>query len=958
MAVLGRLLFNSSERLDLTDLMAQDSYTAGDFKFLIKSFVGDTPCILKGFDIIDPVAGQLVSTCQIRIADAVAYFPSSSAGSFFYGLPAGNDMSAPLAPELRRNATNYVYVTFTTIDTALDSRTFWDPDKNNGAGGEFTLDINTESVLNIAVGTSVSMFPDGTMPIAKIITDSVGMIKSIEDCRQMFFRLGAGGAQANPSSVYDFRSLPAGTTDYSRQEPPITSASYPTVNPFQGGDKNIYSLKEWMDAVMTKIKELSGSSYWYSQNQNLSVASVFLDTAGSTMKSKGTWEHDASVQGKVTWTEDILYKSLMDPRDLIIRQGLVTLANEQVAFVDLLRNANLTAVPISINFVNGLDYISGPLTAFQNLRQGDWIKKIVDDDDKFLRVESFHGSVDGTGGTVAPAQALSVKLNAVYAGTTESSQVSYTRGVYLSTDVVVAARNSGAMAAAGGNFFWLASRSDTILNVASAVSTTITGTVSDSDATVTTLTTVSPHGLLAGDSVTFTNEFTGTYVVDKVTNTVFTISTPVAITASTFTAHYALVTTGAYTSAGGMVLESANHGFETGDTVFFAGVGAVFNGARIVNYRSATQVQVPVDSSTATITTGTVSCVRVDVRKSFGAVKIVQGESIDIGEADGSNIQSFIGMTSLAEETPVYTLPVGYDTLRGQENFNALETDNLTERVSKLTAMMADRVQDRGLILHGSPTIRNDVNVNPVLRDVSASSTISLLAAKAADRPINLTCTLPVNSAGYVIVSRDGITATTLTMNVESIGASELIAENKIILFYRLSGAEVYAWDGQVIAPNGSYTVNHVETGQNKNVSVFYTGLVQLDASTGHVVFADTTVDLQIDIPGSAGANVLDTSAVMALTPTMLDGQALWVRINRAAAKTFNVLASSDIPDTNAAGAAYITARTAVPVDQDVFVLYERIGDALLALHQPDIANGNIYEEVLKVVIGSPANSW
>ena len=130
MAVLGRLLFNSSERLDLADLLSQDSYTAGDFKYLIKSFVGDSPCVLKGFDIIEPVAGQLVSTCQIQIANSIVYFPSSNAGSFFCGLPEGNDLSLPLIPELRVNATNYIYATFSTIDTAPDSRAFWDPDKN------------------------------------------------------------------------------------------------------------------------------------------------------------------------------------------------------------------------------------------------------------------------------------------------------------------------------------------------------------------------------------------------------------------------------------------------------------------------------------------------------------------------------------------------------------------------------------------------------------------------------------------------------------------------------------------------------------------------------------------------------------------------------------------------------------------------------------------------------------
>ncbi len=52
MAVLGRLLVSSAERLDLPDLLSIDSYTAGDFKYLLKGLVGDSrPYILKGFDV-------------------------------------------------------------------------------------------------------------------------------------------------------------------------------------------------------------------------------------------------------------------------------------------------------------------------------------------------------------------------------------------------------------------------------------------------------------------------------------------------------------------------------------------------------------------------------------------------------------------------------------------------------------------------------------------------------------------------------------------------------------------------------------------------------------------------------------------------------------------------------------------------------------------------------------------
>ena len=150
MAVLGRLLITSAERLDLPDLLSIDSYTAGDFQYLIQTFVGSsTPYIIAGFDVANPAAAIGTSACSINIANAAMYYPSSGAGSFYYGLPVGNPNSVPLVPVLIPNATNYVYATFTTEPTAEDTRAFWDPDANGEVGAEFTEEVNTETVIEV-----------------------------------------------------------------------------------------------------------------------------------------------------------------------------------------------------------------------------------------------------------------------------------------------------------------------------------------------------------------------------------------------------------------------------------------------------------------------------------------------------------------------------------------------------------------------------------------------------------------------------------------------------------------------------------------------------------------------------------------------------------------------------------------------------------------------------------------
>lgn len=59
------------------------------------------------------------------------------------------------------------------------------------------------------------------------------------------------------------------------------------VNPFQGADKNIPTLKEWMDAIMSKLRELGGTTYWYDDTSSFSIITNFYDAVATAFKSKG-----------------------------------------------------------------------------------------------------------------------------------------------------------------------------------------------------------------------------------------------------------------------------------------------------------------------------------------------------------------------------------------------------------------------------------------------------------------------------------------------------------------------------------------------------------------------------------------------------------------------------------------------------------------------------------------------
>lgn len=1081
MAVLGRLLLGSAERLDLPDMLSIESYVAGDFKYLMQSFVGsDKPQVLKGFDIINPQDSIGTEAVSIRIADSVVYYPASQAGSFYFGLEEGNTNAQPLTPELRKNATNFIYLTFTTFDTARDSRAFWDPDQNGGEGGEFSQDINTESVLSVEVNVSTSTFPEDTIPVAKVVVGPT-VITSIQDCRDMMFRLGTGGLNPDPFANYEFRELPS--APYARNEPATTMNSAFDPNPFQGGDKNIQSLKEWMDVVMTLFKEITGNTYWYQSTTSGGVTppnvnDIFHDALGSTLKSKGEWQYDESTLGATTWTEDIEIKTLTDPRQVIIRANTINLStDDQVAWIGLDRGGEINGSATVVDFVNGTNNINGPVGAFANLTKGDWIKKKLDTKSYFLRVEEFYASPNQAGGTTTSSLAQSIKLSGLYAGISGSEIAEYTKGEYLLSDINITSRDDAALQGAGGNFFWLAFRSDTTLGLEAITPTQLSVDITDVTATQAKCTAVG-HGLLDGDRVEITTgPYAGIFQVEVETTDVFYINTTINSGDSLGqNAFYAVVETRARSTDDGFQLETAEHGFEDNQKIHISGTASAYDGEYLINVRTATTFQIPfdgIDPNPGPLDGEIVRLSRLNVRTEFGLVKVVQGESIDIGDPDTENIMTFIGMDSLAQTKPDYSTPSGYNTLQGQQNFNSLSTDDLTDRVSKLTAMMADRAQDRGIRILGRVGITSETS--GINQEISSTGQTTIVKPGSPDQGLQIQGTMPANTA--LIADLDRNIGSLIIPTVESLGSPNLLAENKLILAYRLADDTVHFWNGASLKPFEHMNLDKPEDAQNKNIKLFVPGNVVFDTGNGDITFqvarvaeeteitafagasmvqsshflmnsalditeyyvwmnidgggvdpapagrtgievtfsaadsADTVaaaiaaaIDAELDfgavatldkvvvtnadvgftqpiadvdttmfivtlcagadpdpvliMPGSANENFLDTDAINGLgTLSLGDQESAWIRVNRYAAKLFNgVETDPTIEDTDADGRIYITNTDEVPVDQDVFVLYSRTGDNLVQHHKSEVPDSNVYEELIDVVAGLPAN--
>ena len=807
MSVLGRVLVSSAERLDLPDFLSLDSYTQGDFKYLMKSFVGDAkPFILKGFDVINPANSIGTQNISVSIANSVVYFPGSSAGPYFYGLPEGNLLSTPLIPELRKNSTNYVYLTLTTTDTAKDTRAFFDPDINAGAGGEFTQDVNTETVLIPVINVSVSSFPENTIPVCKVVMD-VNSILSITDARDMMFRLGSGGLNPNPLAKYSWRQEP--TNAYSRKESNVTMTNALDPNPFKGGDKNIQNLKEWMDAVMTKLGELGGTTYWYEDTSAFNLINVFKDALGTSIKSKGTWAANGVTPGLLVWSEDIIIQSTTDAKDAIIRANSKTLANNEVMFIERVRNAPINTGGVGVSWFNGINYVNGQLGAFENLSKGDWVKKADDIDSLNLRVEEFYASANLGGGVTSPANALSIKLNSVYAGITESAQASYAKGIYLLSDISVKDRSDVSINALGGNYYWLAMRSDTIMSIASIVSTSLLCDISLSDgATAKVISTA--HGLSDGQRVQFGDSvnFNGIYVVSVEDANTFYIIQTAGVFADEVGVHcnYATVTTQTRSTANSVLLESANHGFKTDQKIIISAT-TNFNSDNQVFITGNTTFTFPIASFIATETpaAGMATAADIFVRTDVGPTHLDRGESKSIGEVQTENLMAFIGMTNPVELYPTYNIPSSYNTLNDQHNFNSGITDNLTTRVSKLTSMMADRVQDKTVsyVVKNIKTINNlangayrDITITPKVGQTASFSFIQPSTGYSVSVGMVGTLSLPVNSVAYFTLNRNANTtiATLNSLTVSTITSMPL-NENIFVFAFRTSGEEVMLWD-------------------------------------------------------------------------------------------------------------------------------------------------------------------
>lgn len=267
MALLQRTRILSNEREDLLDYNNIEDFVCADFKAIHKNVWTDENYVMSGFE----ATGIGTDTLVVAIANSEAMFAEDD-GMLYIGAPSLDPLETDA---LVASATNYVEIQIDQDTGGADFRVFWDPNANSGQGAEFSQIIDTFMFAKAVLVVNTLNFsgdPD-KVKLCEVDVNGSGVITAIRDARNMFWRLGR---YLNATFSYAWGS---------RVEPANTD--------FTGADKDLKNFKDWADAVMTSIKEVKGTTYWFEAG-TFSFANVFRVAAFSAITP-------VSSGAKVSW---------------------------------------------------------------------------------------------------------------------------------------------------------------------------------------------------------------------------------------------------------------------------------------------------------------------------------------------------------------------------------------------------------------------------------------------------------------------------------------------------------------------------------------------------------------------------------------------------------------------------------------------------------------------------------
>ena len=333
MAVIRQQNWLGQQRIDVPYLRSIESGVCADFDVLAGSMMaGDRAQVVAGCEIISTGVTTAVKLV-LRTAGAILLHPRASESGSVYNVPLTEDdqvlssVNPLIVGSWTLSAVNYVGLDLirSADDTTRDLVAFYE----KATDSEFDRSVPLARTLHYKITISTLDFSvtPNVCPVAKITTDASGNVVTIEDARQMFFRLGSGGGTPDPAGIYAWA------------QGRVESAT----SGFHGADKDLTNLKDWCDAMMTRLWELGGGEHWFASTADRNVKLV---ATGGTFVS--TQEYFEWIANNLHWqnlsftfdNSTGYFNNIAN--QLIDSAGLTDLADGECLYVDIDRSQNLS----------------------------------------------------------------------------------------------------------------------------------------------------------------------------------------------------------------------------------------------------------------------------------------------------------------------------------------------------------------------------------------------------------------------------------------------------------------------------------------------------------------------------------------------------------------------------------------------------------------------------------------
>jgi hypothetical protein len=334
MAINRRVNWLGQQRVDLPFLKSIESGVSYDLDVIGYMLAGESPYIVKGFELLGITIGMEAVEINIKTAGSLLIHPLASENGSMFAVPSNRatevlnpSTNTRMSGSCQPSSTNYIGIDLTrqADTTTSDVVQFLDTLTNIEYGQRVPLARTLD--YKFIISQTDFAYNRSVAPVAIVTTDAQNCVVSYQDCRPLLGRLTPGGTVS--SSVNPF-SWPGGRVE--------------STTSVVAGDKSLTSLKSWQNAVMTRLWELGGGEQWFSPTADRNVR---LNTGASVFTSTG--ESFEIVSSNLHWRglsysfDNSTQYSVLVNDQLTSLAGLTDLAAGECIYVDIDRTSG-TAV--------------------------------------------------------------------------------------------------------------------------------------------------------------------------------------------------------------------------------------------------------------------------------------------------------------------------------------------------------------------------------------------------------------------------------------------------------------------------------------------------------------------------------------------------------------------------------------------------------------------------------------